>query len=196
MRLGKRATIATMHDATLAMSFARCRIALGAAAVLTPGPATRVIGGRRASEGITPLFARMLGARDIALGLGTVIALDRGKPVRGWLEGSALSDSVDCVACVLARQHMPPTVFRSAAGLAAASAVAGCSSRGALTRRHRLTPDSRRPLPQATHPNPSPAITALWVTAKLSGWRALAQIAPVSCRLTPPDSPPPRCARS
>src|SRR5436305_2114901 len=114
-----------MHDATLAMSFARCRIALGAAAVLTPGLATRVIGGRRASEGITPLFARMLGARDIALGLGTVIALDRGKPVRGWLEGSALSDSVDCVACVLARQHMPPTVFRSAAGLAAASAVAG-----------------------------------------------------------------------
>ncbi len=126
-RLGrrKRDTIALMEDAALAMSLARCRIALGAAAVATPGLAARVLGGRRASEGVAPLFARMLGARDIALGLGTVIALDRGKPVRGWLEGSALADTVDCVACVLAREDMSPPVFGAAAGLGAASAILG-----------------------------------------------------------------------
>jgi hypothetical protein len=112
-----------MEDATLAMSIARCRIAIGAAAILTPGLAARVMGGRRASEGIAPVFARMVGARDVALGLGTVIALDRGKPVRGWLEGSALSDTVDCVACVLAREDMPPSAFTVAAGLGAASAM-------------------------------------------------------------------------
>jgi hypothetical protein len=112
-----------MQDATLAMSVARCRIAVGMAAVLTPGLAARAMGGRRASGGIAPLFARMLGARDIALGLGTVIALDRGKPVRGWLEGSALADTMDCVACVLAREYMSPGVSRTAAGLGAASAI-------------------------------------------------------------------------
>lgn len=114
-----------MKDVTLAMSLARCRIAIGVAAVVTPGLATRVMGGRRGSDVSGPLFARMLGARDVALGLGTVIALDRGAPVRGWLEGSALADTVDCVACVLARENMSPSVFGAAAGFGAASAILG-----------------------------------------------------------------------
>jgi hypothetical protein len=114
-----------MEDANLAMSLARGRIALGTAGVVVPGLATRVMGGRRGSDGIGPLLARMLGARDVALGLGTVIALDRGAPVRGWLEGAALADTVDCVACVLARDNISSTVFRAAAGLGAASAMLG-----------------------------------------------------------------------
>lgn len=114
-----------MEDTTLAMSLARCRIAIGLAAVVTPGVAARVMGGRRRSQGIAPLFARMLGARDVALGLGTVIALDRGKPVRGWLEGSALADAVDCVACVLARENMSLTAFAAGAGLGGVSAILG-----------------------------------------------------------------------
>ena len=109
----------------LAMSAARCRIALGVAAVLTPRVATRVMSRRRQSGRVAPLFARMLGGRDVALGLGTVIALDRGKPVRGWLEASALADTVDCVACVLARDDMAPGAFAGAAGLGAASAILG-----------------------------------------------------------------------
>jgi hypothetical protein len=67
----------------------------------------------------------MLGARDIALGLGTVIALDRGKPVRGWIEGAALSDTADCISCVLAREEMPSIAFGAAAGLGAAFAILG-----------------------------------------------------------------------
>ena len=114
-----------MEDAKLAIFAARGRIAFGAAAVVVPGLAARVMGGRRRSEGLAPLFARMLGARDVALGLGTVIALDRGAPVRGWLEGSALADAVDCVACVAAREEMSPSAFRAAAGLGAASAILG-----------------------------------------------------------------------
>jgi peptide-methionine (R)-S-oxide reductase len=114
-----------MEDASSAMSLARCRIAIGVAAVVAPRLATRVMGGRRRSEAVAPLFARMLGGRDIALGLGTVIALDRGKPVRGWLEGSVLADAVDCVACVLARGDMSPGAFSAAAGLGATSALLG-----------------------------------------------------------------------
>src|SRR5690242_19273343 len=114
-----------MEAPTLAISLARARIAIGAAAIVAPRLGARVMGGPDAAGGIAPLFARMLGARDVALGLGTVIALDRGKPVRGWLEGSALSDTVDAVACLVARDQVPPTALRASVGLAAVSAVAG-----------------------------------------------------------------------
>ena len=114
-----------MDDAALAMSVARGRIAIGLAAVVSPRLATRVMSGRRAPAGVAPLFARMLGARDVALGLGTVIALDRGAPVRGWLEGSALADAADCVAALLARDAMSPVAFRATAGLGGASALIG-----------------------------------------------------------------------
>lgn len=113
-----------MQEPALAMSVARCRIALGIAAVVSPGLASRAMGGR-GSDPIARLFARMLGGRDVALGLGTVIALDRGKPVRGWLEGSVLADTVDCLACVRAREDMSPVAFGAAAGLGAASAILG-----------------------------------------------------------------------
>jgi hypothetical protein len=114
-----------MDDASLAMYVARLRIAIGAGAVVFPGLATRVMSNGRDSDGIAPLFIRMLGARDIALGLGTVIALDRGAPVRGWVEGSALSDAADCVACLLARENMSPVAFRASAGLGGAAALLG-----------------------------------------------------------------------
>ena len=114
-----------MENATLAMSIARMRIAIGAAAVLCPGLATRVMSNKGDSTGVAPLFIRMLGARDIALGLGTVIALDRGAPVRGWVEGAAFSDAADCVACVIARDNMSPPAFLASAGLGGASALLG-----------------------------------------------------------------------
>jgi hypothetical protein len=114
-----------VQDATLAMTVARARIAIGLAAVVSPRLATRAMSGRGTPDGLGPLFARMLGARDVALGLGTVIALDRGAPVRGWVEGSALADAADCIACIRARRDMSPLAFRLSAGLGGASAVLG-----------------------------------------------------------------------
>jgi hypothetical protein len=114
-----------MKDATLALFLARGRIALGAAALAAPQLAARVMGAGRRPTGTIPLLARMLGGRDVALGLGTVIAVDRGKPVRGWLEGSALADAVDCLACLLARRELPPNVVRATVSLGGASAIAG-----------------------------------------------------------------------
>jgi hypothetical protein len=65
----------------------------------------------------------MVGARDIALGLGTFIALGRGGPARGWLEASALVDGLDVAACLLARDHLRTSVFPGAVGLAAAGGL-------------------------------------------------------------------------
>ena len=79
--------------------------------------------GRDGSQGGTRLFARMVGARDLGLGLGLLVALNRGAPVRGWLEASAVVDGIDATACLLARDHIRTLVFPGALGLAAAGAL-------------------------------------------------------------------------
>ena len=142
-----------MDDATAALAFGRGRIAFGAMMLVAPRLAVRVMGGGRRSTGTAPLLARMVGGRDVALGLGTVIALDRGKPVRGWLEGSALADAVDCVACLLARSELPGNVVRATVGLGGASAVAGAL----LSRRLDPPPPAYPGQPEAIatgHPDP------------------------------------------
>ncbi|HTU98065.1 MAG TPA: hypothetical protein VMF14_19600 [Solirubrobacteraceae bacterium] len=140
-----------MDDASLAMFLARGRIAFGIAAVAGPGLAARVMG-RRGPAGVAPAFARMVGGRDIALGLGTIVALDRGKPVRGWLEGAALADAVDGIAAVLARDEMSPGAVRATAALGGASALLGA----VLSRRLDPPPPAHPGQPEAVatgHPS-------------------------------------------
>jgi hypothetical protein len=114
-----------MDDATLALLLARARMAFGLTAVLAPRLATRIITGKPEAVGVEPLFARMIGARDLALGLGTVIALDHGTPVRGWLEGSALADAGDCLSALASRKQMTERSLFGTMVLAGFAAVAG-----------------------------------------------------------------------
>jgi hypothetical protein len=100
-------------------------MAFGLAALLAPGAAARVMFGRRADTSGTRLFARMLGGRDLALGLGVVIALDRGAPVRGWLEAGALADGVDLTSALLGRDDLSATTAVGTVGIAGAAAAAG-----------------------------------------------------------------------
>ena len=67
----------------------------------------------------------MLGGRDVALGLGVVIALDRGAPVRGWLEAGALSDGIDLAACLLARKEIPRATMAANVLLTGGATLAG-----------------------------------------------------------------------
>jgi hypothetical protein len=112
-----------MEGRDLAVSLARGRIVIGVVSLLAPGFVARTMTGRDGSEGGTRLFARMVGARDLGLGLGVLVALDRGAPTRGWLEVSAVVDGIDAAACLLARHHIRTSVFPGAVGLAAAGAV-------------------------------------------------------------------------
>jgi hypothetical protein len=112
-----------MERRDLAVSVARGRIAIGVVSLLAPALVGRTITGRDGSEGGTRLFIRMVGARDLGLGLGVVVALDRNAPVRGWLEASAVVDGLDAAACVLARHHIRASVLPGAVGLAAAGAL-------------------------------------------------------------------------
>jgi len=49
---------------------------------------------------------RGLGARDIALGLGALRALDRGEPARSWVQLAAVGDVTDAVSSVLAVRQL------------------------------------------------------------------------------------------
>lgn len=133
-----------MDDAKLALLLARGRIAIGLAAVAVPGLAARALSGSRAS-GVEPLLARMLGARDLTLGLGTVIALDRGAPVRGWLEASAFSDTADFVSSLLARSRMSTCAYAGTLALASGSAALGA----VLSRRLDPAPPAHPHQPEA-----------------------------------------------
>jgi hypothetical protein len=112
-----------MEGTNLAISLAGGRIGIGVVSLMAPGFVVRTMTGRDGSEGGTRLFARMVGARDLGLGLGLLGALNRGAPVRGWLEASAVVDGIDTVACVLARDHIRTRMFPGALGLAAAGAL-------------------------------------------------------------------------
>ena len=112
-----------MEGRNLAISLAGGRVAIGVVSLLAPGLVGRTLTGRDGSASGTPLFARMVGARDLAVGLGLLVALNRGAPVRGWLEASAVVDGIDTAACLLARDHIRTRVLPGALGLAAAGAL-------------------------------------------------------------------------
>jgi hypothetical protein len=112
-----------MEGTRLVVALARGRIAIGVVSLLAPELVGRTMTGRGGSEAGTGLFARMVGARDLGLGLGLLVALDRGAPLRGWLEVSAVVDGIDAVACLLARHHLRTGVFPGVVGLAAGGAL-------------------------------------------------------------------------
>src|SRR4051794_41953587 len=84
-----------MEPRDRALLYARLRIGVGAAFVLFPGLAGRMWIGPDAARRPVKVLARAFGARDLAIGLGVVIAVDRGTPVRGWIEAGGLSGAVD-----------------------------------------------------------------------------------------------------
>ena len=100
------------------------------------------------------VLARAFGARDLALGLGVVIALDRGAPVRGWIEAGALSDAIDTCASLLAGSSIPPAVRWPCVALGAGSAALGAYLAPQLDDPPAPIPGRRpRRSPQATRPS-------------------------------------------
>jgi hypothetical protein len=74
------------------------RAALGAAVLVRPADLPKALGVDSATAERITYLGRMIGARDIALGLGTVDAAHRRVDPSIWLLGSALCDLTDAVA--------------------------------------------------------------------------------------------------
>jgi hypothetical protein len=90
--------------------------------------------GREGLSGAARLFSRAVGARDIALGAGTLAALGRGSSVRPWLRAAMLADATDAVATFIERDELPgpsrPLVYLIGGG----AAVAGAFAHGSIDR--------------------------------------------------------------
>jgi hypothetical protein len=116
-----------MDARDLALAHARGRMVVGASLTLFPRLAGRFWIGADASRRPVTVLARAMGARDLAIGLGVAIALDRGAPVRGWLEAGTLSDSVDFAATALAGDSIPTASRRATLVVASGSALLGAA---------------------------------------------------------------------
>jgi hypothetical protein len=108
------------------------RVVIGAVLLVAPGAAGGRWIGDAAADGRVKVAIRGLGARDLALGLGALRALDRGEPARGWVQAAAVGDLTDAVSGVLGARHLglaralgtvATAGAAAAAGLAAASSV-------------------------------------------------------------------------
>src|SRR3954453_24150465 len=92
----------------LAETVAWGRIAIGITALVAPTVPLRPWVGRDfAWQPRAKLLARSLGARDLALGIGVMVALRHKAPVRGWVEGAGLADAGDPLATLLPFGKLP-----------------------------------------------------------------------------------------
>lgn len=90
----RRAVAAALTPAQLSLG----RAGAGAVMLVRPRTLGRLLGVERAALAPTGFAVQMLGARELALGLGTRAALRRGGPAaQGWLLAGLLCDAVDAV---------------------------------------------------------------------------------------------------
>jgi hypothetical protein len=101
------------------------RIGFGAVAVLMPGRAASFWVGGDGRRPSARVLARALGGRDLALGLGTLLALNRGAPTRPWAQAGVLADSGDALATLFGYRRLPKRRRFLTVLIAGSAAVAG-----------------------------------------------------------------------
>jgi hypothetical protein len=107
----------------MALNVAGARIAFGIAFMKMPGWTGRVWIGRDADRPAVKLLTQAIGARDLTMGLGALIAMRRGVPARGWLEAISLTDALDFACGLAAGNRIPPSSRAAVLVLAGGSAL-------------------------------------------------------------------------
>jgi hypothetical protein len=97
-----------MSSRTTLTTLAAGRLAIGALLVAKPqGPAGTGWIGEDAKRPTSAVPFRAVGARDMALALGTLGAQRTGSPLKPWLLAATLADTVDLVATFAAGRAVP-----------------------------------------------------------------------------------------
>ncbi len=111
----------------LAVGLAATRVLLGCAALVVPEAAGRAWIGQGASGRDRAVLVRALAGRDIALGLGALLALRSKRDVSRWLLMGAASDLVDTAGSAAGFGALPPRrrwlVLAASGGAACAGVV-------------------------------------------------------------------------
>jgi hypothetical protein len=114
-----------------ATAVAAGRVAIGVTALAWPLVPARPWVGAAADDVTARVFGRALGARDLALGLGALAALQgpatAAGSARAWFAAGALSDALDVAASLASWRELPKVtrwlVVASAGGAALAGAA-------------------------------------------------------------------------
>jgi len=109
--------------ATAASTVFALRIAYGAALVLVPDRLTKRWLGPGGRTPPAQVALRGLGAREVVLHAGGLVAAARGGAVRPWLVASIAGDVVDIVATVAGRRGLPQHAAPATALVAGGSAL-------------------------------------------------------------------------
>jgi hypothetical protein len=114
-----------MDTASLAKQLSLSRISFGAGLILAPGLYARFWVGPGASERWPRIMARSLGARELALGAGGLLALraDDRESARRWFAAGAATEVADVIV-TLAGGGAPRTPARITGAVMAAGSAA------------------------------------------------------------------------
>ena len=112
-----------MDQRTTVLVIARGRIVMGLAMLLVPSIMLRVMFGRDASTRTGRVMARMFGAREVVLGVGTITSVKERTQDAEWVSASAVADAVD--GLVMAFSPGVPRRSRPAALIGGSAAALG-----------------------------------------------------------------------
>ncbi|CAN5575541.1 hypothetical protein BH20ACT18_BH20ACT18_04350 [soil metagenome] len=99
------------------------RIAYGAGLMLTPDSLTKRWLGEGGRQPAAQVALRGLGAREVVLHAGGLLAALRGKPIRPWIAASIAGDIVDILATTAGREGLPEKAAPATLAVAGASAL-------------------------------------------------------------------------
>jgi hypothetical protein len=72
------------------------RLVIGSGLLINPAGLGRALGATDPEQ--TAPMGRLLGAREVAIGLGTLVAWRRGESTAAWVAAQAMSDGSDTIA--------------------------------------------------------------------------------------------------
>ncbi|SNR82071.1 hypothetical protein SAMN06265360_12130 [Haloechinothrix alba] len=103
------------------------RVGVGLFALAKPNTLVTLWVGRLRPQKSSAVLGRALGARDVAIGAGTVTSAFSDQPVTGWLVAGGTADAVDALATVGSWRRLPRVrrglVLAAAGGSTAAAAA-------------------------------------------------------------------------
>jgi hypothetical protein len=115
----------------LALGVGWARVVFGIAFITMPGWTGRIWIGSDSHRPAVKSLTQAIGARDLFMGAGALIAMRRGRRARGWLEAIAATDAIDFSCGFLAGDRIPKASRLAVLVLAGGSAAqAAIASRG------------------------------------------------------------------
>jgi hypothetical protein len=119
-----------MNAAYVGRAVAAGRVGFGLALVVVPERVTSLWLGKDAARAGTQVVSRGLGARDVALGAGALIA--PSAELRPWLIAAVLADAADLVGTLAAGDALPRAGRALVGAVAAGGVVLGTISLAGL----------------------------------------------------------------